>query len=102
MKITRVLCNRFPAQRIYILGFAYLNVLVLGTFWLACFVIPAIAFLFLDPSHYLLAARGMPPLSPRATMMVCWFFTIVGLISIYFTVRDLRTLRLKNPNVSAS
>jgi hypothetical protein len=98
MKPIRLLCHWFPAQRAIIIGFGYLCLLIMASMWLACFVVPAILFLFLDSSHFLIAARGMPPLSPHQTMLVCWLITFVGLVGLYLAVKDLRELRLENKN----
>jgi hypothetical protein len=98
MKLIRLLCQWFPAQRAIIIGFGYLGLVILASVWLVCFVVPAVSFLFFDSSHFLLAANGMPPLSPRQTMLFCWLISLFGFVCLYLAVKELRELRLENKN----
>lgn len=96
MKIIRHLCNTYPAHRKFFISLGYGLLIFGGALWYICLLIPALALTFLDPSHLVLASTGIPVRSPRVLLVLCWFMTLVGLAVIYFSVKELKKLRLES------
>jgi hypothetical protein len=77
---TRLLWDRFPAYRglFTILDCAGLFLMIAA--WVLCFVVPAIAYIFLRPPYFL-------------AMIFYWLFTFFGGAMIYISVKEWKKFR---------
>ena len=104
MLILRSLCRWFPALRFLFVGIGYILLTIGGVVWFVCFPLTAytlyvarqfpltyfgIPFSPPFPLEFFLPPDMLPLLAP-----VCVGFTLFGLFTIYFNVRNLRRLRL--------
>jgi hypothetical protein len=101
MFVLRALCRWFPALRFLFVGVGYVMLLIGGVIWFICFPLTAYTLYFarVFPFRYFgvpfyantemfLPSDMEPLLAP-----ICLGFTLSGLLTIYFNVRNLRRLR---------
>lgn len=103
MTILRWLCRMLPVLKPLFLSAAYGLLVIGGVFWFICFPMTAYTLYvanqfpldYFGVSVYLGFPLGffLPPDMWKLLAPICAGFTLYGLVSIYFSVRDLRKLR---------
>jgi hypothetical protein len=103
MLILRWLSRCFPSLRWFFAGIGYVLLLIGGVFWFICFPLTAYTLFvarefpltYFDipfypgfPVDFFLPPEMEPLLAP-----ICLGFTLLGLFTLYFNVRNLRKLR---------
>src|ERR1700682_5123616 len=91
----RWLCERFPANRKQFIWLGYILLLLGGLFWFICFPLLAFTLFFYDkfPADLIGGVDPNRPSLPKHGMMiVSAAMTVVGLVILYFSIRDLKRL----------
>ncbi|HEV3272653.1 MAG TPA: hypothetical protein VGZ93_10780 [Candidatus Methylacidiphilales bacterium] len=98
------LCRWFPSLRWFFIGIGYVMLIIGGVVWFVCF--PMTAYTLYVARQFPLTYFGIPFSPPfpldfflppdmlPLLVPVCLAFTLFGLFTIYFNVRNLRRLKL--------